>query len=81
VGIFSDFFNINKVTNCTKISRINKLPMAFIFFNFDKYLMVFKEIGKYYLPIIGLFEKVINPSLVYCFGNLYLSLFISCFFF
>lgn len=62
---------------------MTNLPVTFIFLNFDKYLTAFKEINKFNLPIIGLFEKSFNPGLIYSLGlgDLHQSFFINCFFF
>jgi hypothetical protein len=62
-------------------NTLTNLPFTFIFLNFDKYLIAFKEINKLNLPIIGLFEKNLNPSFIYSFGELCQSFFINCFFF
>ena len=80
-GVFSNFFCTKFWSTRRDSGTLTKLPIGFFFFNFDKYLSVFKEVDKFNLPIIGLFGKILNPNLVYSFGEFYQSFFITCFFF
>lgn len=80
-GLLSNFFNTQLWSNSRAMQGLVKLPMSFIFLNFDKYLSAFNEINKFKLPIIGMFEKNVNPSLIYSFGGLHQSFFVNCFFF
>jgi hypothetical protein len=80
-GILSNFFNTRLWADSKSLPNLNALPISFIFFNLDNYLTAFKEINKFKLPVIGLFEKSFNPSLIYSFGGLHQSFFVNCFFF
>ena len=80
-GMLSNFFCSRIISKTKGKQYLSLLPIAFIFINFDKYLAAFKEINKFNLPIIGLFEKSLNPSLIYSLGGIYQSFFINCFFF
>lgn len=80
-GDFSKFFYSNILLNLNKGENLSRLPIAFIFLNFDNYLVVFNEISKFNLPVIGLFQNILNPRLIYSFGDLSQSFFINCFFF
>jgi len=80
-GLFSNFFHTRLWSNSKDMRSLNSLPVSFIFFNFDRYLSAFKEINKFNLPIIGIFEKSLNPSLIYSLGGLHHSFFVNCFFF
>lgn len=80
-GILSNFFCARIWAKSKEHQFFTNLPVTFIFLNFDKYLTAFKEINKFNLPIIGLFEKNLNPSLIYSLGELHPAFFINCFFF
>ena len=80
-GVFTNFFDTIKWAKSRERDYLTSLPICFIFLNFDKYLTAFKEVKKFNLPLIGLFEKQLNPSLIYSLGGWSQSFFINCFFF
>lgn len=80
-GIISNFFRVRVWAEVKSRLALKNLPVVFIFLNFDTYLTAFKEVATVNLPIIGIFEKYINPSFVYSLGELKQTFFINCFFF
>lgn len=82
-GTLSNFFWTRNWVKSKDRHVLTTLPVTFIFLNFDRYLTAFKEINKFNLPIIGLFENNLNPTLIYSLGlgDLRQSFFINCFFF
>lgn len=80
-SLFSNFFYTRIWFKSKNKPSLINLPISFIFLNFDKYLIAFNEINKLNLPVIGLFQKSLNPTVVYSFGGFSHSFFVNCFFF
>ncbi len=80
-SLFSYFFYSRVWFKSKQKHHLTHIPIAFIFLNFDRYLVAFNGINKFNLPIIGLFQKSLNPSMIYSFGGISNSFFINCFFF
>jgi hypothetical protein len=80
-SVFSNFFYTRVWFRSKNKQSLSNLPISFIFLNFDKYLIAFNEINKLHLPLIGLFQKSLNPAVAYSFGGFSHSFFVNCFFF